>query len=164
MATPFLGEIKIFAFNFPPRGWALCNGQLLAINQNQAIFSLLGTTYGGDGRVAFALPNLQGRSPLHTGSGIVLGQASGEETHTLSLSEIPGHTHSLGAITAPGNSAAPAGNSFAAHRSGYAEGASVALNPQTVGNAGGSQPHANLQPYLVLTFCISLQGIFPSPN
>jgi microcystin-dependent protein len=165
MATPFLSEIRIMTFNFAPRGWALCNGQLLPINQNQALFSLLGTTYGGDGRTNFALPNLQGRAPVHRGSGFVQGQSSGEQAHTLVVGEEPVHTHTaVGTVTA-GDSPVPTGNYLGAANNMYGPLANpTTLHPSTIGNAGGSQPHENMQPYLVLSFCIALQGVFPSPN
>ena len=165
MAEPFLSEIRIMSFGFPPKGWALCNGQLLPINQNQALFSLLGTTYGGDGRVNFALPNLQARVPIHTGSGYTLGQSGGEQAHTLSIQELPTHTHALMAQPATGTQLPPV-NAFLAQASNVYRTADnlTALNPGAVGNAGGSQPHTNLQPFLALSFCIALQGIFPSQN
>jgi microcystin-dependent protein len=164
MSTPYLSEIKICAFNFAPKGWALCNGQLMPINQNQALFALLGTTYGGDGRVNFALPNLQGRAPMHVGGGFVLGQSAGEEAHTLIASEMPAHTHVLSGTAATGKSAAPAGNTLAAARSAYGESANAQLLATTIAPAGGSQPHENRPPFLVVNFVIALQGIFPSPN
>ena len=164
MSTPFLGELKIFAFGFAPKGWATCNGQLLPINQNQALFSLLGTTYGGDGRVNFALPTLQGRAPMYVGNGRVLGEAGGEVNHTLTLSELPTHVHTPQAASAAANSPTPAGNAPATMAfSAYGPAAQpTVMAPQTVGNAGGSQAHPNLQPYLVLNVCIALVGIFPS--
>jgi microcystin-dependent protein len=164
MATPFLGEIKIFSFTFPPQGWALCNGQILPISQNSALFSLLGTTYGGDGVTTFALPNLQGRIPIHNSSAFVLGQAGGEQTHYLGLAEMPAHTHQPQANTGLANKVAPAGNVWAnGNQAAYAPaGAPVPMSPATVGNAGSGQPHKNMPPYLVLNFCIALQGIFPS--
>jgi len=170
MAEPFLSEIRIFSFSFPPKGWALCNGQFLPINQNQALFSLLGTTYGGDGRVNFALPNLQGRAPNHMGNGFTLGQAGGETAHTVTQSELPAHTHFLTANMAvvDANSNAtqgpPTGNYWANDgKTQYTTAASNAvMGPSAVTNVGGSQPHVNMQPYLVLNFCIALQGIFPS--
>jgi len=167
MATPFLSEIKIFSFGFAPKGWALCNGQLLPINQNQALFALLGTTYGGDGRVNFALPNLQGRLPLHEGSGFVLGQAGGEQNHTLTTGEMPQHTHSARTNTGGGTLASPA-NAFWANdpndNLAFGTTNNVTLSPEAIATAGSSQPHANMMPYLTLTFCIALQGIFPSQN
>src|SRR5712691_506183 len=147
MAEPFLSEIRIFSFNYPPKGWAFCNGQLLPINQNQALFSLLGTTYGGDGRVNFALPNLQGRVPVHMGGGFTLGQIGGETAHTLSISEIPAHTHvpagSGSAPSAPGAT----GNLWATGNAQvYAGTGNTAMNPACVQNAGGSQAHDNMSP------------------
>jgi microcystin-dependent protein len=165
MAEPFLSEIRIFSFGFAPRGWALCNGQLLPINQNQALFSLLGTTYGGDGRVNFALPNFQGRTPIHTGSGHTLGERAGEAAHTLIISEMPTHIHTAQGSTNNGDSVVPTGNVLGAVSNMYGSATNIAaLQPATVVNTGGSQPHINMQPYTVLNFCIALQGIFPSPN
>ena len=172
MAEPFLSEIRIMSFNFAPKGWALCNGQLLPINQNQALFSLLGTTYGGDGRVNFALPNLRGSVPIHEGSGFTLGQKGGEYAHTLTMSEMPQHVHVLNASSQTGNSNNPnfggTGHVLAqepgnVYSTGFAP-AAAALNAGSVTNTGGSQPHANQQPFLTLNFCIALQGIFPSQN
>jgi microcystin-dependent protein len=164
MGTPYLGEVKICAFNFAPKGWAMCNGQLMAINQNQALFALLGTFYGGNGVQTFALPNLQGRAPVHQGSGFVVGQVGGEVNHTVILSELPAHVHGIGAVSHPGTSNAPAANYFAAHRGGYADSPNDQLVAQTVSNVGGSQPHNNLPPILVLNFCVALVGVFPSRN
>ncbi len=166
MAEPFLSEIRIASFNFAPKGWALCDGQLMPINQNQALFSLLGTTYGGDGRVNFALPDLQGRVPIHVGGGLILGERAGEETHTLIQSEVPTHVHLWEATSASGDTPVPAGTAIlGAFNNAYNAGASlVSAAPGTLSNAGGSQPHQNMQPYLVLTFIIALQGIFPSQN
>ncbi len=165
MSEPFLSEIKIVSFNFAPKGWALCNGQLLPINQNQALFSLLGTTYGGDGRVNFALPNLQSRVPIHFSNSHSLGEAAGEENHTLNVQEMPAHTHSFSASNAAPDQGTPAGNMWASNSGAYSS-ASVdtSMNPASVSSAGGSQPHTNIQPYLVLNFIIALQGIFPSRN
>jgi microcystin-dependent protein len=171
MAEPFLSEIRIFSFSYAPQGWALCNGQLLPINQNQALFSLLGTTYGGDGRVNFALPDLRGRVPFHfDNSGFVLGQKAGEEAHTLTQSEMPAHLHAI----APGNNAtnatatqgAPTGNFWAnSGKSVYTTSQfNASMGAGTVSNVGGSQPHENRSPFLTLNFCIALQGIFPSRN
>jgi microcystin-dependent protein len=167
MAEPFLAEIRIMSFNFPPKGWATCNGQLLPINQNQALFSLLGTTYGGDGRVNFGLPNLQGRVPIHVGSGHTLGDRAGEEAHTLSISEIPTHTHVLNGSSSTGT-LPTVNNNFmgvAAQQPYLAPDSNLgALNPASIQNIGGSGAHTNMQPYLVLNFSIALQGIFPSPT
>jgi microcystin-dependent protein len=167
MAEPFLSEIRIMSFNFAPKGWALCNGQLLPINQNQALFSLLGTTYGGDGRVNFALPDLRGRVPIHTGGGgHTLGERGGEQAHTLSMQEMPMHTHPVNASTSNGNTV-QFGNSVLASALNVfrsPDNQLTTLNPATVSNVGGSQAHLNMQPFLVLTFCIALQGIFPSQN
>jgi microcystin-dependent protein len=166
MAEPFLSEIRIMSFSFAPRGWALCNGQLLPINQNQALFSLLGTTFGGDGRVNFALPDLRARTPIHVGSGHTLGERGGEQAHTLSVAELPTHTHIVNASGAPADTNVPASNTLlGVINNGYATAANlVALAPSEVGNVGGSQAHLNMQPFLTLSFCIALQGIFPSPN
>ncbi len=164
MAEPFLSEIRLMSFNFAPKGWALCNGQTLPINQNQALFSLLGTTYGGDGRVNFALPNLQGRVPVHEGSGFTLGQRGGEEAHTITQQEFPTHNHFVSVVNANA-SVGPAGNYFAAANNAYHQApANTNLAPSSITNTGGSQAHQNMQPYLAVTFAIALQGIFPSPN
>jgi microcystin-dependent protein len=167
MAEPFLSEIRIMSFNFAPKGWAMCNGQLLPINQNQALFSLLGTTFGGDGRVNFGLPDYQGRVPAHVGSGLTLGERGGEQGHTLSIAEIPTHTHSAMAASANGTQIAPAGNLLAGSPNQLYHAIDnnlTALNAATLGNVGGSQAHQNMQPFLTLNFCIALQGIFPSAN
>jgi microcystin-dependent protein len=165
MSEPFLSEIKIVSFNFPPKGWALCNGQFLPINQNQALFSLLGTTYGGDGRVSFALPDLRARVPIHEGSGHTLGERGGEEAHTLSIQEMPGHTHIVQASSAPGTAVNPINAFLAAASNVYRPADTLtSLNPASVANVGGSQAHLNMQPFLTLSFCIALQGIFPSQN
>jgi microcystin-dependent protein len=155
----------MMSFNFPPKGWAFCNGQLLPINQNQALFSLLGTTYGGDGRVNFGLPNLQGRVPMHMGSGHGLGERGGEQSHTLSISELPQHQHVFQGTTNNADNAAVTGNLMASSANLYTAASNLtALVPSTVGNVGGSQAHENMQPYLRISFCIALQGIFPSQN
>jgi microcystin-dependent protein len=176
MSQPFLSEIKIMSFNFAPKGWAQCNGQLLPINQNQALFSLLGTTYGGNGQTTFALPDLRGRAPYHMGQGHVLGERGGEENHTLTKSEMPAHNHSLnpnvaaGTLVFPAKTTAPVQanvwgtttqNPYAGQGTGVPNGA---MNPLNISNTGGSQAHNNMQPYLTLTFCIALIGIFPSRN
>lgn len=167
MAEPFLAEIRIFSFSFPPRGWALCNGQLLPINQNQALFSLLGTTYGGDGRVNFALPDFRGRTLVHEGNGTTLGERGGETAHTLTISELPTHIHTVQASSNAANAPIAAnrvlGNT-APSEFYHAPAAPVTLGASTIGSVGGSQAHNNMQPYLTLSFCIALQGIFPSPN
>jgi microcystin-dependent protein len=164
MSTPYLGEIRIVSFNFAPKGWALCNGQLLPINQNQALFSILGTTYGGNGQTTFALPNFQGRAPAHFGNGFTLGQSAGEENHTLIISEMPTHTHLVSASSAAPDAGSMANNSWAANSGAYDSNVTTVMNPASIGNQGGSQPHSNMQPYLVLNFVIALQGIFPSRN
>lgn len=163
MAEPFLSEIRIMSFGFPPKGWALCDGQQLPINQNQALFSLLGTTYGGDGRVTFGLPNLQGNVPIHMGSGHTLGERGGEQAHTLSVGELPTHVHSFNGNTDNADAAAPTGNMFGTVNNLYGSPDNLTnLNPATIANIGGSQAHLNMQPFLVLNFSIALQGIFPS--
>jgi microcystin-dependent protein len=166
MAEPFLSEIRIMSFVFAPKGWALCNGQLLPINQNQALFSLLGTTFGGDGRVNFALPDLRGRTPIHVGGGHTLGEKGGEQAHTLSIAELPTHAHVLSGTSNNGTVAAPSGNLYAKTlQLAYTSATQlVAMSPETVTTVGGSQAHLNMQPFLTLNFCIALQGIFPSPN
>ena len=166
MAEPFLSEIRIMSFNFAPKGWAQCNGQLLPINQNQALFSLLGTTYGGDGRVNFALPNTQGRTPIHVGGGHTLGERGGEQAHTLTQAEMPTHTHSVnGSSALTGGNVSPNGRYLGGANNAYHSPTNLTtLDPTTVTNTGGSQPHLNMQPFLALNFCIALQGIFPSPN
>ena len=169
MAEPFLSEIRIMSFVFAPKGWALCNGQLLPINQNQALFSLLGTTFGGDGRVNFALPDQRGRAPIHVGGGFTLGERGGEQAHTLSKPELPAHTHVLFGSSTQADKALPntgTGNLFAASpQQVYTQPGNLsAMNSQAVTPVGGSQAHLNMQPFLTLNFCIALQGIFPSPN
>lgn len=176
MSEPFLAEIKIVSFNFPPKGWALCNGQLLPINQNQALFSLLGTTYGGNGQTNFALPDFRGRSPYHVGS-MILGETGGQVAHTLSISEMPAHTHIPNASNTSGNLVFPAALSPVVQHNIWAIStqnpyeapgspgfSAAAMHPGAISNTGGSQPHENRQPYLVLNFIIALQGIFPSRN
>ena len=167
MGTPFISEIKIVSFNFPPRGWAFCNGQLLPINQNQALFSLLGTTYGGNGQTNFSLPDFRGRIPVHIGPSSIQGQAGGEEFHTLNTSELAQHIHFGQVQPANANTGNPTGNFLAgiptfAYRNNLS--ALTTLSPASVTNVGGSQPHENRQPFLVLNFVIALQGVFPSRN
>lgn len=165
MAEPFLSELRLMSFGFPPRGWALCNGQLLPINQNQGLFSLLGTTYGGNGQTNFALPDLRGRVPIHVGSGHTLGERGGEEGHTLSIAELPTHIHQGSAAAGAATLSTPTGSLLAAHPNGYAElRTPVELAADSVTAVGGSQAHENRQPFLTLSWCIALQGIFPSPS
>jgi microcystin-dependent protein len=172
MAEPFLSEIRIMSFGFAPKGWALCNGQLLPINQNQPLFSLLGTTYGGNGQTNFALPDLRARIPIHMGAGHTLGERGGEQAHTLNMSEMPAHNHFLNASNSTGDSSNPnfGGTGFIlaqdpgnVYSNTFSPGA-ASLNPGSVTNVGGSQAHQNMQPFLALNFCIALQGIFPSRN
>ena len=160
MAEPFLGEVRIFSFNFAPQGWALCNGQLLPIAQNQALFSLFGTTFGGDGRTNFALPDMRGRIPIHTGDGFTQGQKSGEFTHTLNIGELPAHWHPMNAANATPSSSSPTTLAGAQIWSGAQS--LTATNPANVSNTGGTQAHNNTQPYLTLSFCVALQGMYPT--
>lgn len=167
MAEPFLSEIRLMSFVFPPKGWALCNGQLLPINQNQGLFSLLGTTFGGDGRVNFALPDFRGRVPIHVGSGHTLGERGGAQAHTLSIAELPTHTHVLSASATDANASVPTNGVLArstAKQPFHDPTSLVATHPSSVTNVGGSQAHLNMQPFLTISFCIALQGIFPSPT
>jgi len=166
MSDAYLSEIKIISWNFAPRGWAFCNGQLLPINQNQALFSLLGTTYGGNGQTTFALPDLRGRVPIHMGNTHTLGEAAGQTAHTLTLSEMPAHNHFVSANGTGPNKPTPGGNYFSANTgfSPYGSPPNVAMDPTIVSTVGGSQAHLNMAPYLALNFCICLSGIFPSQN
>ncbi|WP_394993479.1 phage tail protein [Emticicia sp.] len=171
MAEPFLSEIRIMSFVFAPKGWALCDGQFLPINQNQALFSLLGTTFGGNGQTTFALPDNRGRTPIHVGNGHTLGERSGEQAHTLSVGEMPTHNHAVSAVQSggvAGNTTIATGGALASSTPNniYSSAISnlVSLNTGTVTSVGGSQAHLNMQPYLTLNFCIALQGIFPSQN
>ena len=174
MGTPYLSEIRFMAFNFPPKGWAFCNGQTMSIQQNAALFSLMGTTYGGNGTTTFKLPNLQGQVPIHqgtdpSGNPYVMGQATGEVAHTVLISEMPAHIHTMRASNAAATVAAPTACVPAQPVTNvgaiYGPASSpTTMAPQAIANTGGSQPHTNLQPYLVLTACIALAGIFPSRN
>jgi len=167
MAEPFISEVRIFSFAFAPRGWALCNGQLLPINQNQALFSLLGTTFGGDGRVTFGLPDFRGRVPIHVGSGHTLGERGGEQAHSLSVAELPQHSHSVNVTTGIADLQYPTTTSYFAAggpSAGFHQTANASMDPATILPTGGNQAHLNMQPFLTLNFCIALQGIFPSPN
>ncbi|HOT55879.1 MAG TPA: tail fiber protein [Ornithinibacter sp.] len=168
MSEPFLSEIRLMSFVFPPKGWALCNGQLLPINQNQALFALLGTTYGGDGRVTFALPDLRGRVAAHVGDGHTLGEVGGQAAHTVTVSEMPSHSHMVVGTTATATTRLVGPTVGLAASTGSAAysppGSPVAMAANALGSAGSSQPHENRQPFLTLSFCIALQGIFPSPS
>lgn len=172
MSEPFLAEIRIFGFNFAPRGWAFCDGQILPINQNQSLYSLLGTTYGGDGRTSFALPDLRGRTPIHVGAsnGTThrLGQKSGEETHTLSGAEMPQHNHVIKGSTNTPTTPVATGNVWSRGAQNQyapsAAGANVNMGSQTLLNTGGGQAHNNMMPYLTINFGIALRGLFPSRN
>ena len=166
MGQPFLGEIKIMSFGYAPRNWAMCNGQLLPINQNQALFSLLGTQYGGNGQTNFALPDLRGQTPIHQGDHLI-GEKSGEQAHTLTIAEVPTHLHAATATSTNGGVIIPTGNLLAGGTPQLYHAPDANLTPMnaaTLGNAGGSQAHLNMQPFLTLNFCIALQGIFPSRN
>jgi len=167
MSEPFLSEIKIISFNFAPKGWALCNGQLLPINQNQALFALLGTTYGGNGQTTFALPDFRGRIPIHKGNGHTLGERGGEIAHTISPNEMPQHLHFVQATNNVGTSPNPDSSVILSQSVANSFGPAsnlTTMNSSVPGSTGGSQPHENMQPYLVLNFIIALQGIFPSRN
>jgi len=165
MAQPYVGEIRMFGGNFAPAGWMFCEGQLLPISENETLFQLIGTTYGGDGQSTFALPDLRGRLPIHQGNGFILAETGGAEEITLTVNQIPAHTHPLLASAGPGNANAPAGNitgESAAVKIYVSEVPTANLNPSAVTPVGGSQPHTNFQPYLCVDFIISLFGIFPS--
>lgn len=171
MSEPFLAEIRLFGFNFAPRGWAACDGQILPINQNQSLYSLLGTTYGGDGRTSFALPELRGRTPIHFNSAHNQGQRSGEEAHALTVGEMPAHTHTLQASDAAATQPGPSDNLLARSTlstgtiySTTAQTQDVSLGVSAIANAGAGQGHNTMQPYLTVNFCIALQGLFPSRN
>ena len=165
MSTPFMGELKLFPINFAPKGWAMCNGQLLGINANQALFSLLGTTYGGNGQTTFALPDLRGRIPLNAGEGLTQGEVIGQEFHTLTQPEMPSHIHLLTASNSDGDTVLGSAALLGSFNNGYrAVSAPTTLQQTTISTAGGSQPHENRQPFTVLNWCIALTGIFPSRN
>jgi microcystin-dependent protein len=163
MADPFLGELKLVAFPFAPKGWAQCDGQLLRIGQAQALFSLLGTMYGGDGQTTFALPDLRGRAPIHFARGWPQGTVAGEEAHTLTITETPSHSHQLQAVSADANSPIPTNDLLAGANNAYTPYASpTSIEPSSITYTGGSQPHENRHPYTVLIWCIALEGVFPS--
>lgn len=168
MSSPFIGEIRMFAGNFAPVGWSFCNGALIPISQNDALFNLIGTTYGGDGQSTFALPNLQSRVPIHVGPGFALGQSGGVETVTLTVSQIPAHSHVPQSNSNAGNQNTASGNVWAQSTSGslYATTPppSLAMDPAALGSSGGSQPHDNMLPFLVVNFILSLFGVFPSQS
>jgi microcystin-dependent protein len=168
MADPFIGQINLFAFNFAPRGWATCDGQILGIGQNQALFSLLGITYGGDGTTTFGLPDLRGRVPIHFSPSVALGTKSGAEAVTLTTANIPAHTHVLAGSSQEGTSPNPGNAMFAVTSANpvkeYALSADATMNPASVSNTGGSQPHENRMPFLTISFCIALNGVFPTRN
>lgn len=168
MADGFMGEIRLFSFNYPPKGWAKCDGQLLPINQNQALFSLLGTMYGGNGQTNFALPNLRGQVPIHLGQGHTQGEAGGQQSQTLNIQQLPTHNHFLNGSTTAATTVSPDVNtvlSASNPQSLYASASNLtAMAPNAIGNTGGSQAHQNMQPFLVMNYCIYLQGVFPSRN
>ncbi|HMI78754.1 MAG TPA: tail fiber protein [Ferruginibacter sp.] len=166
MSSPYMSELRIFSFNFAPQAWAMCNGQFLPINQNQALFSLLGTTYGGNGQTTFALPDLRGRVPFHMGDGLTQGEKAGEQAHTLNINELPTHNHFVKGSADGPTAATPASNFFASNTgfSPYSPTQNETMSPACVGNIGGSQAHENRSPFLTLNICICLQGIFPSRN
>lgn len=167
MAQPYVGEIRMFAGNFAPAGWMLCEGQLLPIAENETLFQLIGTTYGGDGESTFAMPDLRGRLPIHQGNGVILAETGGAEEITLTVNQIPAHAHPLLASTGPGNLNAPGGNATAesaAVKIYFGDAPTANLNASAISAVGGSQPHTNFQPYLCVNFIISLFGIFPSPT
>ena len=165
MGTPFLGEVKIVSFGFAPKGWALANGQFLPINQNQALFALFGTMYGGNGQTTFAIPNLQGRCAMHQGAGFIVGQQGGSESVTINQSQMPQHLHFIQAVSDVADAVVLAGNYLGGVNNGWRPPSSlVAIDPGTITTVGGSQPHENMSPFTVLNFCVALQGVFPSQN
>ena len=167
MAQPYVGEIRMFAGNFAPAGWMFCEGQLLPISENETLFNLIGTTYGGDGQSTFALPDLRGRVPIHMGNGFILAETGGVESVTLTVQQTPAHSHPVLASTNPGDATQPQGNVTATNSSVQiyrAQAPNTPMNAQAVGSTGGSQPHTNFQPYLCVDFIISLFGIFPPPS
>ena len=166
MSEPFIAEVKLISWNYAPRGWAFCNGQLLPINQNQALFSLVGTTYGGNGQTNFALPDLRGRAPIHMGGGFIQGQSGGESAHTLTLQELPAHSHAVSGNNAAANAGFTAGNTWAPVTGSNIFGTTpnAALDTSVVSATGGNQPHEDTQPFLAVNFVIALVGIFPSRN
>jgi len=166
MSEPYLGEIRLMSFPFAPRGWASCDGQILPINQHQALFALLGTMFGGNGQINFALPDLRGRVPIHAGDGAWVGTRGGEQAHVLSIAEMPAHSHALNASATGGNAPVPTGNVLA-RTTNQIYGPPHNLGPlasATVATTGGNQAHLNMQPFLTLNFCIAMWGIFPSPS
>ncbi len=164
MGSPFIGEIRMFGGNFAPSGWAFCNGQLMPISENDALFNLIGTTYGGDGQNTFGLPDLRGRVPVHVGSGFILGGRAGVESVSLTVNQIPNHSHSALCVAGTGNQATPSGGVWAASALDQFSPAApnAAMSPSALANAGGSQPHDNMMPYQAVSFIISLYGVFPS--
>ncbi|MGE7113762.1 phage tail protein [Lysinibacillus sp. NPDC047702] len=165
MAEPYLGEVRLFSIHYAPRGWLSCEGQLLPINQNQALYSLLGTVYGGDGVTTFALPDLRGRVPIHVSPSLPLGKKAGEETHTLTTNEMSQHTHQVYGSSSPASATSPQGNVWANMGNLYASNTTVVtMNSAALSTAGGGQTHNNMQPYLAVRFCIAIQGIYPSRN
>lgn len=166
MSEPFLAEVRMVGFTFPPRGWALCDGQILPIAQFQSLYSLLGTTYGGDGRTSFALPDLRGRTPIHVGTGFTQGSKGGEEGHTLAVNEMPNHDHTLQGRGEAATTSIPASNLLSRGTTPIYNNPTnlTALHTTAVAETGGSQAHENMMPYLTLNFVIALQGVFPSRN
>jgi|SRR5579884_1109623 len=166
MGQPYVGECRLVGFNFAPAGWALCQGQTIPISQNDTLFALIGTTYGGDGQSTFDLPDLQGRAPIHQGSGLVIGEKAGTETVTLTIQQIPVHSHTSTGSGSNGNSNLVQGAVLAASPTQVYtnQGANTPMNANSISSAGGNQPHENLQPYLTMSWIISLYGVYPSPT